>query len=348
MGFEYHIDIVGKVKHNKNVVWYFDKNGIRYTDADIRRILGCLNEPMNVRLSKLNNFMAQNMGVARPKDVDRISVNMRLSGNKLVSTCGTLRVMTCERRVILVICEDSSSGKQLYMRLLHAMYPNVLFRFVSSYGNKGLEKAFNSEFNRLRGSNIGVIIISDYKVEDGGYIKNLKKIEKSIENSETNIPIWMYTPICVEEAMLSNLKLRVKFRSPLLNKLQNYTKTGEKYYRCIYSVKYGCEVYEMFDGSLIQNLEVALAKELFNVSLIPYSKKFLSSCFVDECCPRRLMGKAFRCNRYSANSGYDDYSGDGSLIGGLQNIVNDILGIKDRYLTWWKREYIKDLYWRCS
>ena len=38
-----------------------------YTDADIRRILGCLNEPMNVRLSKLNNFYGAEHGSSKTK-----------------------------------------------------------------------------------------------------------------------------------------------------------------------------------------------------------------------------------------------------------------------------------------
>lgn len=344
MGFEYHIDIIGKVKHNKNVVWYFDKNGIRYTDADIRRILGCLNEPMNVRLKALNTLVSTKL---LQSGIDKISINMKVRGDKLISSKGVLDSLELSPYQIYVLCEDSKSGFTFYKHIFEFMYPNINFCFVTSSGNSTLNIAFSKilELNQNKVSRI--IVMTDNKFESPAYRMAIANIKKMTLNNIDRVITYIFSPICVEEVLISNVNLTWKSYSALGDMIRNYLSTGDIYYKLEIDGNKYVNAYRLKNGERVENLEAYMANELPRVSSLRYSKKCLGPCYVSRCCPKVLNNAELRCNRANRKiTGCASFCGNLSLAGAIQNIVNEMLGLKANNLKHWSKESRNNLYRR--
>lgn len=342
---DYYIRIVGKVKHNKDVLWYYDENGFRYSKEELAAVVSGNTSLENVRLNSIvrKKLMIENLNIGH------LRINMRVRGGKLVSSSGTLEVLNLVNKTIYVVCEDSSSGYTLYQRLLEYMYPNIRFKFTTSKGNSNLGIAVNGVMKQLK-EDLNMIVIADYKRESEAYRNNIEDIRISSSMFEWKSNIWLFRPTCVEEIILSNINLRFR-PNTLTESVKDYLKSGKLYYDVIIKSR-GIEKpiidgYRMYNGEIVNNLEALLAVELSKVSYIRYTKKSLSTCFVNVCCPRYLGDRNLVCKLVNkCHSGCESFTNDMSLACGLQNIVNNIINKDKGCLNAWNAKSKDNLYRR--
>lgn len=335
---DYYIRIVGKVKHNKDVLWYYDENGFRYSEEDICVILR--NDCRDV-----NKMMYLRERLLIDGNIQNLKINMRMSGNKLVSSRGRLQSIDVFNRVLYVVCEDSSSGYTLYQRLLEFMYPNIVFKFTTSKGNSNLGATVEKLLSKHRGE-VDLILIADYKRESAAFRRNINKLKIIADGERTRLKIWLFRPTCVEEIILSNKNLPCR-QSKLASLIQSYNKSGRLYYTVNIRTDDIVENYVLMGGVEVANLEALLANELSKVSYFRYKKSQLSSCFVTYCCPKYIGDRQLRCKLYAASlRGCKSFMDEESLASGLQNIVDNILHKDIKWLHNWSKESIDNLYRR--
>ena len=323
---------------------YYDENGFRYKEAEIKALISGNTSVENARLNSLvrNRLMLMTM-------YDNIRINMHMRGGKPISSSGKLDVLDLVNKVIYVLCEDSSSGYTLYQRLLEYMYPNVVFKFSTSKGNSRLSLEASKIMGQIKG-NLNLIIIADYKRGSPAFRNNVYHIGNSAKEFGKTANIWLFRPTCVEEVILSNVNL--KFRpNTLTESIKSYLRSGKLYCDVVIkptdSDRLIVDGYMMYNGKAVENLEALLANELSKLSYIRYTKKNLSNCFVNVCCPRYLGDRNLPCKFINkCHSGCESFTNDMSLACGLQNIVDNILGKDASCLKGWNSRSKYELYRR--
>lgn len=321
---EHRIKIVSKViDKNNNVVWYNDSNGIRYTREQIQYIIINKKLPMDLAFSRYSND-------------EYVQINMKQTSNGLISTAGTLKRLNMIQSKTSIVIEDSKSGFTFYKYMIEAMYENVKFDIVTVGSGNKYFKSFL--FNQLAfKSSKTFILIVDSKEDDLNYDQNLREALSLVHKSKREI--WVFKPTCVEEVIFSSkhIKLRNNGNKLLHDIIIEYLNTGEKYFR------FTSSDYRIKQIGAVDNLEKFLSIELNKSSALSYTKSNISCCFFNQCCTRYADG---HIKNWCATpvSGVNCYTGNSSLMAGLQNIIDQVLGKEESYLYNWKLDQKKSLY----
>lgn len=320
-GLAHIIDIKYRVVDgNNNDCWYVDSNGFRYTAQQI---------------NELKNG-------ARPRGLDGLQYR---KGMKILLKYDKAKItnLSIIDPKLCIICEDSKSGKVFYERIIRAIYPNLKFDLYTSDGNLNI---YNTVLDIEKCSNKYkvYIIISDNQMTNLDYRNNLKATLDFIKYSCYKIA-YNFSPICVEEVLLSSPHIKLSGDTKckeLHSKIIDYLRSGNEYYTFdITNAEYSC------CGERTTSLERLLYKQLNKNSVLNYTKDSISTCFFTQCCPMIFNGTSFatKCRSYNGRyiTGTNMYNGV-SLVCGLQNIINKILGYKNRYLTSWSKQSLEKLY----
>lgn len=228
---------------------------------------------------------------------------------------------------ILFAIEDTGHAFTFYMTYLAKNYK---IESADLVGVGGADK-FNNEL-MVRTDYDGYIIIYD----SGAEIRKLNSISRAIKNlrKKTNAPIYLFTPKCFEEILMS------------FTCLQNYVAENKntdayKVYRDIQKMMNGadCVDYFQYDSESIVSEEQKIEQyieELTDKTIFEYKHTnkrhpaFMSDCWVQDCCQfdkttdkyKHLKGKMDSCE------GFD-------LQGTTKTKViaeNSLLGMLDNYL----------------
>ena len=321
---EHRIKIVSKViDKNNNVVWYNDSNGIRYTREQIQYIIINKKLPMALAFSRYSND-------------EYVQINMKQTSNGLISTAGTLKRLNMIQSKTSIVIEDSKSGFTFYKYMIEAMYENVKFDIVTvGNGNKYFRSFLSNQLDFKSSQNF--ILIVDSKEDDLNYEHNLREAISLARKSKREI--WVFKPVCVEEVIFSSkyIKLRNNGNKLLHDIIIKYLNTGEKYFT------FTSSDYRIKQIGVVDNLEKFLSIELNKSSALSYTKRNISCCFFNQCCTR-YDGGYIRNWCAQPISGVNCYTGDRSLMAGLQNIIDQVLGKEESYLCNWKLDQKKSLY----
>lgn len=319
--FAYVIEIQYAVYNTDgSIAWFVDKNGFRYTYEQLEGI-------------RNGSSVRGLAGIPYRKGMKILLMKGR-AGMK------ALRVIDPK---LCIICEDSKSGKVFYESIIKAIYPNLRFDLYTSNGNLGFMQAVknleDTDSNRYK----TYLIVSDRQEHNGKYINSIKNTIKAITNTYHK-NVCSFKPICVEEVILSSPYIKLKkndFCSELHDKIVSYVRTGEPYYTYDNYGTYG------LCGIKVNSLERLLYKALNESSKLMYSKDKIDTCFFTICCPMIVGSTSFcsKCNKYEKDSitGSSMYT-NVSLICGLQNVINEIIGYSSRYLLKWSKSQLKELY----
>lgn len=329
----YKINIIGKVvdKNNK-IAYYVDNNYIRYTYAELRYIVN------NNKLPEKFKYMRDGF--------EYIDTNMRMQSNGVLRCkSGRLQSKSLIDKSILVIVEDSGSGFIFYREMIERSYVNVKFDIISSNGNKGLLKAYKENMEQYK----HIIVISDNKLTDDMYMQNMLDLKISAQDNRY-ADTFLFKPLSVEEVILSSDSLVCKLNnkySILWGDIRNYYKTGNKYYS--FQTDY------IYKGVHIENMEHFVFHALTTLSLDTYTKDRISKCMLNKCCndyivvrkPSKLEvhPRIKSCKRARPRSGFDMFR-DNSTFEGMQNIIDNILGINNDRLKNWSQDSKDELYFK--
>ena len=312
---EFKITIINKYKTLDNVVWYTDTNGIRYSKEDI------------VYVIKNKKMPLDKLFILRFRE-STVIINMTIDRNgNIRSTDRRINVINIGRvKTISLVIEDSNSGMQFYKTILEIAFPKIIFEAKTANGFRGIANIIHSGYKCD-------IVIMDKKMDS---ICIMDLID-DIKNEMLDIGTHLYMPTSIEEIFLSNLKLQIYKPSKLKKQIENYFNTGLNYY--VAHSRVGYEI----GGVSIPNLEKLLNSELSRISAIRYNKKQLSGCFILKCCDNTNNLGEFSCAQYTINNKSMNFI-NYSILGGLLNIVLDIIGDKQKYLTNWSKESLMELY----
>lgn len=307
------IRIIKKYKFKGRVLWYYDSNGIRYYEHEVRYIID------NKKLPSEKQFLSRIYNI----DID---INMVYDkSHRLRSNNGTLKtIKTDNYKEISILIEDSNSGFQFYKTLIEYAFPGVYFKFYTSNGYSGIEDIINNKRIDL--------VIMDNKQNSPNAVKVIEYLRKC--SQEYNIHI--YIPTSIEEVILSNHWLQIFKSSSLKDVIEEYFYTGSIYYTLL-GDKYKIDKI----GCIIDNLEKTLSSELSKISSIRYNKSKLSGCFLMGCCP--ILAENFKCGQFTESNKLNKMTYD-SLACGLINILCLILYNKEPYLNKWSEEAKYRLY----
>lgn len=320
-GLAHIIDIKYRVvDSNNNDCWYVDSNGSRYT---------------NQQINELKNG-------TRPKGLDGLQYRKGMKILLKYDKAKIIKLSLIDPK-LCIVCEDSKSCKVFYERIIRAIYPNLKFDLYTSDGNTGFNNVINNIESINRNKYKTYIIISGRQQHNSKYIVNLTNAiatAKIVYNKN----VRLFKPICVEEVILSSPYLRLSYKDKLFSKIRagilDYLISGKLYYT--YNGAYN------LCGITVYSLEQLLYKVLNQSSILRYNKSEIDTCFFTECCPMILNSMSFcnKCDKYIIGSvtGYKVFK-DNSLIGGLQNIINDILGCHNQLcLLNWSKDQLYNLY----
>lgn len=323
------IDITNKYKADRDVLWYSDETGLRFSRSQLIEFIKAVDDKNNRRdISKYNGKF--------PKDILRylyingnLSINMKITTTgRLMSNNGTLKINNVLRTsTICVIIEDEGSGYIFYKSMLQQIFRNVPFVFITSRGKDNIGKIALKQSEVYK----KILIITDKKVEDTKFMLGLMELKYSLS---ATTDIMIYYPICFEEVLLSHKKLQLKSNSVLYNSIVGYTNSGVPYYKLIGN-KYFLNI-----GCIVHNLEYELARELYKISALYISKSNIARCFTVDCCDIVIQSKGtfkkLSCNRSVDYSKRESLLNE-SILGGLINAVQKIMGDEEYFLTNWSK-----------
>ena len=214
---------------------------------------------------------------------------------------------------------------EFYRYIIESIYQNVQFKFISSHGYGGImdcmeENDFDIVIMDLKSNSIDVMnIIDELRI-------------RSLHDG-----LHYYTPVCVEEVILSNRNLQIYKESKIKSLIEDYAYTGKAYYK-------DTDDNYIILGKQVRNLEKALSAELSRISSIRYTKSKLSGCIMMKCCNTYEIntGKV-KCSQFSNLNKIDSFK-NSSILGGILNIIDKILGNRAIYLSNWSTESKSKLY----
>lgn len=309
-----------------NIAWYTDYIGNRYSINDIKHIIKYRELPS--KLESMKRFSGSKNRVIA------IS-NMRIDRSDKIYSIDSLNTHIINDREICVLCEDSGSGLQLYRSVLEHYFPDVKFSVISSYGKDNIGNKIIELFVKYE----HIIVIVDNKQDETLYMDRLLD---ALNIAKEYTDIHIFKPTCMEEIVLSSKDLQCKDTSIIRDSILEYLETGEIYYKFSKGV-YWCA------GKTYTNLENTLYKEAVRVSSLAISKGLLSRCFTQDCCNIGIMynGKIEQFNnwcKYCSSNKKIWSLANRSLIGGLINTVNKILGFDEDKLQNWNTDSKQQLY----
>lgn len=185
------------------------------------------------------------------------------------------------KKGLLFAIEDTGYAFDFYMTYLKTNYSGVIGDLLGVGGADSFDKALSQRYNYDK-----YIIIYD----SGAEMKKLNKIGRALTNlrKNTDAPIYLFTPKCFEEVLLSFTLLQDYVR-------ENKNTKAYKVYRDVQEMMLGsnCVNYFQYDSEKIMSEEKKIEQyieELTSNTVFEYkhtSKKHpavMSECWIRQCC----------------------------------------------------------------
>lgn len=256
---------------------------------------------------------------------------------------GTINAIKPDARTynknILILTEDSGSGKDFYIQLIQSMYPWLTFSIDSTSGYGGIEKALNNNMTCEIDACIVIIDIGVNKSSMNSITRQLRNYK--LHNIELAHKVIVFSPECFEQVLLSFTELNTAIGEPFdekciyaFNKLRDIiTKgsSGYNYYTDKIKSEFKCTTKERAYEKVIEKITEKTSYNQYRYIHGDKAKgirQHMEECWVRDCCYR---DKIEACNTLTIPDGIGsklELIALESLAVGIVFIIDSIFGYK--------------------